>query len=135
MKLNLPALEQAKRDILAHEEAFNMSDWVKPLKEIPDGETVLFEGFCGTSFCIAGAVVLRAGVGVTVDSKDNALCADGTTIAHKAAEILGISDITASFDLFHSQFWSEFMELDNSRHQTAEDACRAIDAFIAKYSS
>lgn len=133
-------LRQAKADIAAQADNFDMFTWIT-FQPYSPGETqeppAEIDGFItGVKFDIAGAIVLRhvgakhVGFGV-YKPKD-----DSYSIGTCVADLLGLSWEDCDL-LFYPSNWCElderFCSHDDEIYPTVEDAITAIDAFIERF--
>lgn len=126
-------LQQAKADLLAHAENFDMGTWIRPSSDDIDNaikrdrEALTSDrGMeCGTACCIAGFIALREREWVRGDL--------GATVGTFAAGLLGLPFWEAN-SLFLAGEWPDSLNLKLDRARTpkgrAKAGAAAIDWFI-----
>lgn len=127
MQFNPMPLVEAKADILAHQDKFDMSEFVCH----PGAPGEIVAGIdCQTSFCIAGSIVVRY-VGIKLTPSGSCYPANGQGFEVNAMRIVGMTQKEVD-TLFYSVFWGEIHSRFNVPREFATPALaiEVIDEFL-----
>jgi len=138
MQFNPTPLIEAKADIMAHAKLFKMDQFVG-FKNDRDCDELIQKIDCGTTFCIAGSIVIRY-FGIVVDEEGDPYPAsvnddkEGDAARHDdwegyAREVTGMTGAEAKA-LFYQCSWGQIDPRFYNLPPTAKNACIVIDEFL-----
>ena len=134
MEFNPTPLVEAKADIMAHAELFNMANFVLITNDRGKDE-VIKQIDCGTMFCIAGAIVIRHS-GIRVDSEGDVRPGNlsGQSASNDdwigcACAVTGMT-YDESRSLFYAWNWEQIAPKFYNIEPTPANACIVIDEFL-----
>jgi len=134
MEFNPTPLVEAKADIMAHAELFNMANFVLITNDREPDEAIK-QIDCGTVFCIAGSIVIRH-CGIIVDSEGDVRPGNLSGQSASNDDWIGYACAATGMTyeegraLFYQWNWEKIAPKFYNIEHTPVNACIVIDEFL-----